>query len=439
MEESLQDELGRTSPIIEIIELIDDDNKILNSFTRDLSLTRTKIDSDDSTQPASDKVPSLSNVLKSIVNTDPSSRQNLNNTDLATKILQSTNEASKNPQNKQNTIEDSVQSLLPNQDPGSNRNVGSGSLDKRTRKTVSFASQNEEKNSSVPDSQATGQDTSTLEQPEQHKKPLRFKERLKLNNQEKRFSSLQSSLVKPNKVSDTFNDHTGEEPLESDVGDEFTEVQQNWKEENMKKKRSLYSRMKYQNGMSTSETLDVEPIIIDGPSSYKDNVSESKSEDEDEHEIQDDRKDGIISDFKTNYSSFTPVDSELDALVRAYDQGLFDDHEVTNVVEELDDFEKLNALLEERLKSEGEINADYQEVSNAGVDDMSKLSEGLQKFDIMSEDIVENDPSLDFEPEEPSFFEYDDFQKNVLDRDIRLNYFRLKRKLFPQRNPEELE
>lgn len=263
-----------------------------------------------------------------------------------------------------------------------------------------------------------------LETTKPNKPRLRFRQRLDKKNSEDLSNKPQKSIA-PNGF-DASKTNSGD-LIEDD--EYFNRLKDELKQENMKDKMSNYKRMTYQN--SNSKTRDIVPEPIVEPS----NEHLLEYVEEDELTGSESRPTIDLANIDV-----TELPDDLETLVQAYDFGLFDDHTKTNVVEKLEDFEILNAMIEAEDKDESQDHTHEASANEPSIEKYSSFKHN-DNFDIMADDIIENEIAEDSEDEDEmdEFYNYDEIQQNVLDRDIRQHYFRLRNKLYPSKAAEDME
>lgn len=392
-----------SSPIIEIVEWLNDDGELISSFTKDLSLSQDNLD----------KALPSNNESRSPGSLDLNSSQTDKGKDLKTASFLG-NDVVKRTR-PSNTIKKA-------DDPSSNN------VKARAVKKVQFED-NIKNESEISDK------VDLLLQPA---RVLRFRQRL--NGYEptlNRFSNTSNNTLKndeslqPVKSSD-MNVAEGA----SEIDHDFETVLLDLKHEQAKKLNLDYKTRIYQNGASKGKYINPssESKIVEKPD------IEAFALEDDTCEV-----DEVDENGDPDAHLYFPSD-DLDQLVRDYDLGLFDDDSKQNVVEKLEDFEQLNAILEAAQKDleldEKNTEMEVLEDSSASIFNSvtGKMISELSDFDVMANDVIENEVADDIYDEEAAFFDYDEVEKNVLDQDIKLNYFRLKRKLYPTRvQDEEIE
>lgn len=393
------------SPIIEIVEWLNDDDELISSFTKDLSLSQQNLDKLLPSQTSEElqthsrkrldsKSPEIGNIIDDkLTNSVKDSDLNAKKSIIAQKA------------NDQSTPNTTVKT--------------------KAAKKVQF--HEEPKSSPVLDDKID-----LLLQPA---RVLRFRQRLSgyeptLN----RFSNKSKDNTLPNPSKILENADAGES---GDIDHDFETVLLDLKHEQAKRLNLEYKTKIYQNSSSKERDLhsEIKSTIVEKPDA---NDFHYDSDGEfDEAELL------YLLDDPDAHLYFQSDD--LDQMVRDYDLGLFDDDSKLNVVEKLEDFEHLNAILE-ATQSTSEVDGKNTEQSGVLEDNGASILSNLNgknsisellDTDVMADDVIENDVADDSYDEEMGFYDYDDVEKNVLDQDIKLNYFRLKRKLFPTRGQDE--
>ncbi|SGZ52279.1 CIC11C00000001156 [Sungouiella intermedia] len=118
---------------------------------------------------------------------------------------------------------------------------------------------------------------------------------------------------------------------------------------------------------------------------------------------------------------------DLDAMVQAYNVGMFDDDiEVSGpVVDQLEDFELLNKIVENGSKVTPPMHQSKQE--DAGNVEDSNFDSSDSDDEILKELIIENDLSSDEEANDSQL--QDDVQMSVINQEVVDNYHRLRHKI----------
>ncbi|QFZ27425.1 putative bud site selection protein [Clavispora lusitaniae] len=136
------------------------------------------------------------------------------------------------------------------------------------------------------------------------------------------------------------------------------------------------------------------------------------------------------------------LQDDMDSMVQAYNVGMFDDDmEVSGpIVDKIEDFEKLNRIVESMSK--GEKSMDKKPLKRKKNDTDSTFDETLNAIEpqgygvesdeddddqILSEFIVENDG--DFSDESVDFFGNDLIQQSVIDEEVVVNYHRMRERI----------
>lgn len=131
------------------------------------------------------------------------------------------------------------------------------------------------------------------------------------------------------------------------------------------------------------------------------------------------------------------LQDDMDAMVQAYNVGMYDDDiEVAGpVVDQIEDFEKLNALLELMPTTDDQETSRAQTTSETGDDrevedlDASESDDEILKDQIVEHDcITDDDDDGDIELDDGGI-EGDDIQQSILQQEIADNYHRLRQKL----------
>lgn len=419
-----------SSPTTEIVELISDEGELITSFTRDLSLYEEKL-----------KYNLLENSVDGFVlneNLDPPySRGTVQNSGSSQEHdkLQLTKSNLKSQSERENEIE-----IL-------GCTLSELEISEEQESTILSERGNKTKTRCLSKEIDSKGDRKEYQKAEKPKKQLRFRQRQ--FKREKLFIPLcslddtSSSMPIQKGFDEMFLSASNlNSEFEDAAEQELARAQEELKRENLKQLRSQFKRMSYQNQKKTSDEnsrlslRNEEPIDVPVMNS----IDESLTIDE---ALTIDEGERLYDSGNFDPEKFDTSTDNLDILVRAFDQGLFDDCTKAHVIERLEDFENLNNLLETQDSFVEEVTSQFDrsrsfEINDDIIED-AKLSikSNFHEFDIISHLIVENKIASDPDIGYPCFFEYDGIQRSVLDRDIRQNYYRLKHQLFPEKRSEE--
>lgn len=387
-----------TSPIIEIVEWLNDDDELISSFTKDLSLSQHNVDK---------ALPSSTDELQSLLqkshNSDNLETKNTTNCQVngytQTKVTNATKPSS----------------IIKMEDESSSSKA---STKVKAVKKVQFQDGSNKPSNTAEESHI----------PPQPARVLRFRQRL--NGFEPTLNRFSNTTKEVSSLISLENSGDNRTEGASDIDHDFETVLLDLKHEQANKLKLNYKTKIYLNDAKDNVLqFQSESIVIENPD--LDYSGYAEDEIDDLNEIEPDAPLYFLSD-------------DLDQMVRDYDCGLFDDNSKQNVVEKLEDFEQLNAILEatqlklEHDESNPELKGVLEDDKTSFLNSIvGKNNSEPSDFDVMANDIIENEVADDAYDDEMGFFDYDDVEKNVLDQDIKLNYFRLKRKLYPSRAQDE--
>ena len=412
-------------PIIEIVEFLDDEDNLLNSLTRDLSLCHREIQQF---------------IPEQTVNENHSQAEN----DQAKiqPVHQTTKESGSSVSPMKQSIEDissHIQSGKHSTHKKTPKNKSRATCGLNQKKWVQFAEK------IVAEKPKMELKNAEAAQPNNALKPLRFRQARMSKRALKSDDSIASRQSTANKqlsraMSKTMDSsagnaekeiatqRTGKEP-QVHLDEEFEKLLEEVKQEKLKQLRHRYRKMRYQNDSNARDKAVPRQRVSEREFRYlKEDLLVLAPAVEERP---------MINFENLDLSSIGGHD--LETLVQAYDYGLFNDHPVENVIEKIEDFEKLNVLLES-----ASIGVDDSYNENATNDwkigEEKSQMQGNTKpanynFDIMSENIVEHEVADEYVDEEEDFFKYDHVQRTVLERDVRQNYYRLKMHLFAKSYP----
>lgn len=392
--------------IIEIVELIDEEDNLLDSFTRDLSQSHRELrryipqegleaETASSTTDSIEKdVKILGHPISAVCETERAALSNLKDTPLLSTLPPGANHTTKP---EQGTI-------------------------KSHKKLVKFVDGSKPEKPELLKMESAKTKQVTVDPIKSTQKPLRFRQRQaqkKVETPEIVTSTEKSALNDDSVPVSTLS--TGAE-TEEDFQRLIDEVEQN----KLREKVLFYNKVRYQNKAYPATEGNMPTQTISQP-----------AEDIKEDESLGTLPSSNIPRINVAELDFSALGHDLETLVQAYDCGLFDEDEVENVVEKIEDFEKLNAMLESASLSLTAVREvpEQKEV----LEDNTKPRSFLSDDDVMA-DVVENyfpDKEDNESDEYDEFFEYDPVQKTIFDRDIRQNYLRLKRELFPREGEED--
>ncbi|OVF04668.1 hypothetical protein A9F13_26g00187 [Clavispora lusitaniae] len=193
--------------------------------------------------------------------------------------------------------------------------------------------------------------------------------------------------------------------------------------------------MKTINSIQNIEERERDENAIEGMNSHNTQVEEEVS-------VQDEsntKKDVEVKQLNIDTSQ---LQDDMDSMVQAYNVGMFDDDmEVSGpIVDKIEDFEKLNRIVESMSK--GEKSMENKPLKPKKKDADSTFDETLNAIEphgygvesdeddddqILSEFIVENDG--DFSDESVDFFGNDLIQQSVIDEEVVVNYHRMRERI----------
>lgn len=234
--------------------------------------------------------------------------------------------------------------------------------------------------------------------------------------------------------------------------EDFNELEMLLKDENMKKTRSKFKSMFAQNPLRRKLDLGT-PVKIEAPLDADrvcgDSHSQNASSETFDGRIQDRRI--LEDDFKELNFDLPNLQNDLDAMVQAYNVGMFDDDmDVSGpVVDKIQDFAILNKMVEgmssgsgsgggkpihqqkqrqqQELLHEGEEEEEYPD----HLESLSDSDDGVLRDQIVENEISELDEELNLR--------HDEVQMSVINQEVSENYYRLRDKIFNKQSAENPE